>query len=129
MVTHRKLAESALIRDAFSALHDAAGHVGSLQIRSVATVGGNISNGLPSADTACPLLILDAAARIVGPQGGKDACPSAVFLRDLARRRFAPMKSFSSSLSPPLPPGRDPRRGRWGAGRPWRSACWVWPHA
>jgi aerobic carbon-monoxide dehydrogenase medium subunit len=67
--THRTIAESVIIRDEFSALHDAALHVGSAQIRNVATIGGNVSNGLSSADTACPLLILDAQARIAGPQG------------------------------------------------------------
>ena len=69
LTTHRKIAESALIRDAFSALHDAASHVGSLQIRNVATIGGNVSNALPSADTACPLLVFNAQARIAGPKG------------------------------------------------------------
>jgi CO/xanthine dehydrogenase FAD-binding subunit len=43
--------------------------VGSLQVRNVATIGGNISNGLPSADTACPLLVFDTQAKIGGPLG------------------------------------------------------------
>jgi carbon-monoxide dehydrogenase medium subunit len=69
LTTHRKITESALIRDAFSALHDAASHVGSLQIRNVATIGGNVSNALPSADTACPLLVFNTQAKITGPKG------------------------------------------------------------
>jgi carbon-monoxide dehydrogenase medium subunit len=68
LTTHRKIAESASIRDAFSALHDAASHVGSLQIRNVATIGGNVSNALPSADTACPLLVFNTQAKIAGPK-------------------------------------------------------------
>jgi carbon-monoxide dehydrogenase medium subunit len=67
--THRKVAESVLIRESFSALSDAACHVGSLQIRNVATIGGNISNGLPSADTACPFLIFDTQVKIKGARG------------------------------------------------------------
>lgn len=67
--THRKVAESLLIRESFSALSDAARHVGSPQIRNMATLGGNISNGLPSADTACPLLVFNTQVRIRGPQG------------------------------------------------------------
>ena len=63
------IAESILIRDAFSALNDAACHIGSLQIRNVATIGGNVSNGLPSADSACPLLVFNTQARIAGPKG------------------------------------------------------------
>ncbi len=69
LTTHRKIAESSFIRDSFSALSDAACHVGSPQIRNAATLGGNISNGLPSADTACPLLVFDTQLKIKGPQG------------------------------------------------------------
>jgi CO/xanthine dehydrogenase FAD-binding subunit len=67
MATHRQIADSQAVRAGFSALADAAGRIGSMQIRNVATIGGNISNGLPSADTACPLLVFDARVRIKGP--------------------------------------------------------------
>jgi carbon-monoxide dehydrogenase medium subunit len=67
--THNQLAESVLIRESFTALSDAVDHLGSLQIRNVATIGGNISNALPSADTACPLLVLNAQVKIKGTQG------------------------------------------------------------
>jgi carbon-monoxide dehydrogenase medium subunit len=68
MSTHSQLTESLLIRESFTALSDAVDHLGSLQIRNVATIGGNISNALPSADTACPLLVLNAQVKIKGPQ-------------------------------------------------------------
>jgi carbon-monoxide dehydrogenase medium subunit len=67
--THSQLAESVLISKSLTALSDAVDHLGSLQIRNVATIGGNISNGLPSADTACPLLVLNAQVKTKGPQG------------------------------------------------------------
>lgn len=69
LATHRQIGESLFIRERFSALADAVDHLGSFQIRNVATIGGNISNALPSADTACPLLIFDAQIRIKGPHG------------------------------------------------------------
>lgn len=69
LTTHGKIAESLLIRYAFSALGDAASRVGSLQIRNVATIGGNIANGLPSADTACPLMVFNTQVKIRGPRG------------------------------------------------------------
>ena len=53
----------------FQALNDAVCRLGSTQIRNVATLGGNICNASPSADTACPLLVFDAEAIIAGPKG------------------------------------------------------------
>lgn len=43
--------------------------VGSPQIRHLATIGGNVCNASPAADTVPPLLILDAQAELVSPQG------------------------------------------------------------
>jgi CO/xanthine dehydrogenase FAD-binding subunit len=57
MVTHRVIEKSELIRKEFSALADAADVLGSVQIRNVATLGGNICTAAPSADTATPLLV------------------------------------------------------------------------
>src|SRR5208283_5659071 len=54
-VTHREIQQDDAIRKRFSALHDAVCRLGSTQIRNVATIGGNICNAAPSADTACPL--------------------------------------------------------------------------
>jgi CO/xanthine dehydrogenase FAD-binding subunit len=64
MVTHRALEKSELIRKEFSALADATDYLGSIQIRNVATIGGNICTAAPSADTATPLLVLGAQAKI-----------------------------------------------------------------
>ena len=50
-------------------LADSAAQVGSVQIRHLATLGGNLCNASPSADTAPALLALDAVAAIVSPAG------------------------------------------------------------
>ncbi len=68
-VTHREIQQDDSIRERFSALHDAVCGLGSTQIRNLATIGGNICNAAPSADTACPLLVLDAEAVLVGAKG------------------------------------------------------------
>jgi carbon-monoxide dehydrogenase medium subunit len=64
MVTHRMIEKSELIKKSFSALADAVGWLGSIQIRNVATIGGNICTAAPSADTATPLLILGTQVKI-----------------------------------------------------------------
>ncbi|RLB06626.1 MAG: xanthine dehydrogenase family protein subunit M [Deltaproteobacteria bacterium] len=69
MTTHRTLESSSLIKEKFPALADAVQNLGSVQIRNVATIGGNICNAAPSADTAPPLLVLGAEVRIRGPRG------------------------------------------------------------
>jgi carbon-monoxide dehydrogenase medium subunit len=45
---------------------------GSVQIRNLATIGGNLCNAAPSADLAPPLLALDARAEIEGPKGPRE---------------------------------------------------------
>jgi carbon-monoxide dehydrogenase medium subunit len=64
MVTHRAIEKSQLIRKEFSALADSADVLGSIQIRNVATVGGNLCTAAPSADTAPPLLVLAAQLKL-----------------------------------------------------------------
>jgi len=69
LTTHRMLEQSELVKSELSALYDGASRVGSVQVRNVATLGGNICNAAPSADTAGPLLVLDALVFMEGPEG------------------------------------------------------------
>ncbi len=64
MVTHRAIEKSEVIRKSFSALADAVDYLGSVQIRNVATIGGNVCTAAPSADTATPLLVLGTQVKI-----------------------------------------------------------------
>lgn len=68
-VTHQQLAESELVRERATALAEGASAVGSPQIRYMGTVGGNIINAQPAADTAIPLIALDAEAEIASSEG------------------------------------------------------------
>ena len=79
-VTHNSIAKNDFIQRRYSALADAAKKVGSLQIRNVATMGGNICNAAPSADTACPLLVLDASVIIAGKTGEREMSLDDFFL-------------------------------------------------
>ena len=70
-VTHSEVAASTMIRDRAAVLAQAAAEVGSPEIRNVATLGGNVVNAQPAADTALALLVLDAEAEIVSPAGAR----------------------------------------------------------
>jgi carbon-monoxide dehydrogenase medium subunit len=69
LTTHAMLEHSELTRRELCALQQGAAQVGAVQLRNVATVGGNICNAAPSADTAAPLLALEASLRLQGPNG------------------------------------------------------------
>ena len=60
-----------LNNEPFFALLKAADHVGSLQIRNMATVVGNICTGISSADVSVPLLALDAQVHAVSAKGSR----------------------------------------------------------
>ena len=57
----------------------AAATCGSIQIRSAATVGGNVANGSPAADLVTPLLVLDALV-VVANAKGRRKLPLAEYL-------------------------------------------------
>ncbi len=69
MVTHRTIEMSEVIRKEFSALADAVDVLGSVQIRNVGTVVGNICTAAPSADTATPLLVLGTQVKTTSLKG------------------------------------------------------------
>jgi CO/xanthine dehydrogenase FAD-binding subunit len=80
LVTHRMLEVSPIIKKEFPILFDAVTNIGSVQIRNVATIGGNIVNAVPSADGAIPLITLGAQVRIRGPKGERSMALEDLFI-------------------------------------------------
>jgi len=74
LTTMDVIERSAVIREKYSPLWDAACVMASPQVRTLATVGGNLVSAVPSADTAPPLMVLSAQAHIIGPTGER-ICP------------------------------------------------------
>lgn len=60
-------------------LAQAASTCGSVQVRHSATLGGNLAHASPAADTAPPLLVLDAAVVFAGPTGRRRKVPLGEF--------------------------------------------------
>ena len=65
------VAESALIGKHIPVLADAILTIGGPQVRNMATIGGNLCNGVPSADSATPLIALNAMVTIEGRDGSR----------------------------------------------------------
>ena len=72
MVPLTDLIEHPVIRERYPVLVEAVRRMGSVQVRNVATLGGNLCNASPAADGALPLLVLDAKLRLLGEQGCRD---------------------------------------------------------
>jgi len=64
-----RLLEDDLVLEHLSALAESVSQLGSVAIRTAGTVGGNIANASPAADTVPPLLIMDADLLLVGSDG------------------------------------------------------------
>lgn len=101
--THSQLLESEIIARGAPALREAVAVLGSVQIRNLGTIGGNLCNASPAADTAPPLLVHGAEAIIASSEG-----PMKAPLMDL----FAGPKANSlrqyellTGIRFPVPPG------------------------
>ena len=61
-----EIARSSVLREHAHILCDAISEMGSLQVRNSGTIGGNLCTASPAADTAPPLLVLDARVKVRG---------------------------------------------------------------
>lgn len=103
LTTIRSIETSALIRERLPALAEAAGCLGSLQIRHLATVGGNLCRAAPCAESAPPLLVYDAKVRLVGPDGER-VVPIGEFFTGPGQTNLARGEILKEVHIPPSPP-------------------------
>src|SRR5712691_3549709 len=88
-VTARQLERDARVKATYPALAESGALVGSIQVRNLATVGGNLCNAAPSADMAPPLIALEAEAVIAGPKGRRRV-PLASFFEGVRKTVLGP---------------------------------------
>jgi len=72
MTPHGKVEDSLWVAAHFPALQQGCAGLGSRQVRNVGTVGGNICNAAPCADSATALMLFDATLVIQGPAGRRE---------------------------------------------------------
>ena len=102
-VTGAELKEHARLKKAWPGVVEAANLIGSTQVQGRATLGGNLCNGSPAADSVPALIAAGAVATLAGPQGRRDLPVEDVMLgpRKLALRKGEIVVSF---LLPPRAP-------------------------
>ena len=102
-VTGAELKEHPRLKQAWPGVVEAANLIGSTQVQGRATLGGNLCNGSPAADSVPALIAAGALATLAGPDGARDLPVEDVMLgpRKLALRRGEIVVSF---WLPPRPP-------------------------
>jgi CO/xanthine dehydrogenase FAD-binding subunit len=95
LTTFSELQADPLVRRHGRCLAEAAGQVGSAQIRNVATVGGNIANASPCADSVTALVALGAQVSTLDGGGDVRVRPLAEILIGSGRTSLAPGEAIT----------------------------------
>ena len=103
LTTVRSIEQAQELRPKYRLLAQAAGQLASTSIRNVATIGGNLCNCSPSADTAPALLALSAKTQIVGTAGGR-VISLEQFLRGPGTTALKPDELLTEIQIPAPPP-------------------------
>jgi len=99
-VTMNQLAQHPDVRAHYPLLAQAAGAVASYQIRNRATLGGNLCNASPCADTAPAALVLEAQFLLYGPNGGRTV-PAGEFFLGPGKTSLQPAEFMTAVSFPP----------------------------
>ncbi len=105
-----EIEHSEIIREKYFALHQAAGELGSVQVRNMATIGGNSCNASPAAETPTPLVALGAKV-VVSSLSGDREMPLEEFILGNGETALAEGEILTKFLLPEPVPGSVSRYG------------------
>ena len=104
MTTVRSIELSSIIKSRFCCLAQAASQLGTIQIRNRATIGGNVCNAVPSAETAPALLVLEAQLKLISADGER-VVPIESFFLNPGQTVLSPYEILTEINIPDLPAG------------------------
>ncbi len=111
MATHQTVADSPLVKGDFDVLATACDKVGTPQIRNMGTIGGNLCNAGPSADSTPPLLVLDATVKLLSSRGERLVTLEDFFVAPFQTALFD--DELLVEIQIPKPPSRSAARYKW----------------
>ena len=99
LTTFRDVTFHDIIRARVPVLGEAADMAGGPQLRAAGTIGGNVCNGITSADTASTLVALDAVLRVRGPKGEREV-PISEWYQGVGKVALAPYELLVKIVIP-----------------------------
>jgi carbon-monoxide dehydrogenase medium subunit len=103
-VSCRRICEHPAIRQAYAGLIDAVSIIGGVQIQGRASLGGNLGNASPAADSIPALIVHRAVCEVEGPSGRRDI-PAEAFCVGPGKSALQPGELLVTLRIPPPPPG------------------------
>lgn len=107
------VAQSQLVRENAPVLAEAVSQMASPQVRNIATIGGNLCMASPAADTAPPLLCLDAEVTVRSAES-EETVPLTRFFLGPGTTRMNPREVLTEIRFPVQQPGESAHRVRLG---------------
>jgi carbon-monoxide dehydrogenase medium subunit len=104
MTTHFMVESSDMLRQRLTALAEAAGTVGDVQVRNRGTIGGSLAHADPAGDLPAVMQMAEAQLRLIGP-GGERTVPAEQFFVDLLTTALGP-DELLAEIHLDVPPAR-----------------------
>lgn len=104
LTTHYMVESSDLLRQRLTALPEAAGMIGDVQVRNRGTIGGSLAHADPAGDLPAVMQMAEAQFKLIGP-GGERAVTTEQFFVDLLTTALGP-DELLAEVHVPVPPAR-----------------------